>query len=465
MRIKHLPVSLGLVFIFLMSLSISARAAEFLSLEEALAKALRRNNQVRAGNYAFLKAKWDKRHAWAMLMPSVSFDTRYAWIDKETYQLRDFFRQNFRLFFPNIPPGVKIPQTVFQESYYTSFNVSLTLFNGALWNGIAYASAAQSLASRQLESTRSVMAFNVVSAYLNALYAREILELQKAYLDLSGLNLNKARRMQEAGRYSKVEALRWKVDFQQQKSAVSKSASAMRSALVGLARLTSLPLDREIELEPQLPAGLLKESKRLQSQSDTTLLNLIKLDETQLLKANAALAAVKSSADMSRLLQRNSYSKFLPNVTLNYSYAWQENNTPALDDYSPKTLMVNFSWPLFSGFRDFSESRAGYYDYLRSKEQFKDQLQNLRFTLTQTVNKLIDLKTQIELSDTNVELSTNNYKIISRQKEQGLVSNIDFIDAKLNMQKARLSQLKNRYDFISAMVELYYLLGKSDLLL
>ena len=48
------------------------------------------------------------------------------------------------------------------------------------------------------------------------------------------------------------------------------------------------------------------------------------------------------------------------------------------------------------------------------------------------------------------------------QKERGLISNIDFIDAKLNLQNAELSDINNQYDFISAMVELYYLLGKLD---
>ena len=164
-----------------------------------------------------------------------------------------------------------------------------------------------------------------------------------------------------------------------------------------------------------------------------------------------------------RLLPR--HASFLPNINLNYSYAWQENNTIALDDYSPQTLMVNFSWPLFSGFQDYSSLKANYYDYKRSQEEFGDQLQNLKYTLTETVNRLIELKTQQELSRTNVEFSASNYDIVSQQKEKGLVSNIDFIDAKLNLQNAKLSQLKNQYDFISGMVELYYLLGKLDTLL
>jgi outer membrane protein TolC len=72
------------------------------------------------------------------------------------------------------------------------------------------------------------------------------------------------------------------------------------------------------------------------------------------------------------------------------------------------------------------------------------------------------LKTQKELSGISVEFNEQNYRIVEQQKQKGLVSNIEFIDAKLNMQNARISDINNYYDFITGMVELYYLLGKLE---
>jgi len=457
---------LYLLCMFVLILPLQAQDGTYLTMEAAIQKALKQNNLLRADEYSVQKAKWDKRHAWTMLLPSLNFNTRYTWIDDSTFALRDFSRY-FRSDDPQPGSGLgfDIPQTVFQESWYTSFDVNMTLFNGAIWNGISYAGAAQDLAQSRLTSSQNATVFQVIYNYLNALYARDILQLQKDYLELSDLNYQKAVRLQEAGRYSKLEALRWKVDFQQQKSIVSQSNSGVRNSLVALARITASPANRPIQIEERLPEKLTKESARLQNQSDANLLEMISLSKDELMNANAALAAAKSSEEMSRLFYRSSYSKFLPDINMNYSYAWQENNTVTLDDYSPQMLTLNFSWPLFTGFQDFSETKSNYYDYKRSQEQFNDQLQNLHFTLTETVNKLIDLKTQIELSSANVELSENNYTIVASQKEKGLVSNIDFIDAKLNFQNARLTQLKNNYDFISGMVELYYLLGKLELLL
>ncbi len=464
MTLKKRPVLLLFLFLPFLILPLQAQEPSYLTLEDAIQKALKQNNLLRADDFALQKAKWDKRRAWSQLLPSVNFNTRYTWIDDSSYALRDFSRY-FRSNDPGAGFGFDIPQTVFQKSWYTSFDVNMTLFNGVIWNGISYAGAAQELARSKLSSSQNAVVFQVIYNYLNALYARDILQLQKEYLKLSELNYQKAKRLQEAGRYSKLEALRWKVDLQQQKSIVSQSASGVRSSLASLARVTASSMNTPVRIETQLPEKLISESTRLQNLPDAALLKMIDLSRDELLKANAALAAAKSSEEMSRLFYRSSYSKFLPNVNMNYSYAWQENNTTALDDYSPQMLTLNFSWPLFTGFQDFSEAKVNYYDYKRSQEQFKDQLQNLHFKLTETVNKLINLKTQIELSAANVELSESNYEIAASQKEKGLVSNIDFIDAKLNFQNAGITQLKNRYDFISGMVELYYLLGKLELLL
>lgn len=465
-HLKFLPFIFFLLFIRQGHAQNSPTETVYLSMEMAIDRALEKNHLLRASHFAAKKATWEKRQAWSQLLPTVSFNTRYSWIDDSTFALRDFSRY-FRSDDNQPGPGLgfDIPQTVFQNSWYTSFDVQMTLFNGVVWNGISYAGAAEDAAQSQYTSTRNLILFQVISGYLSALYAGDVAKIQKEYERLSKLNYEKAQRMQQAGRYSRVEALRWKVEWQQQKSVVSQSKSAKRSALVALARLTASAMDRPLQIDSGIPGSIEREADKLLATKERQLLDMIKLSESELVKANAALAAVKSSEEMSKLFYRGAYSKFLPNINLNYSYSWRENNTLQLDDYSPQMLAVNFSWPLFSGFQDYTALQASRYQYKQGREQFADELHNLNFTLTQTVNRLIDLKTQYAMAKDNVELSQSNYDIVAKQKEQGLVSNIDFIDAKLNLQNTQLQLVKNKYDFISSMVELYYLLGKLETLL
>lgn len=433
----------------------------YLTMDEAIQRALAKNNLLRASQFALKKANWDKVHAYTLLLPAATFNTRYTWIDDSSFALRDFSRY-FRDGDPNMPFKIDIPQTVFQESYASSFDVSMPLFNAGLLNNLSIARAGQEMSDKLFQSTRNQVIFQAVSAYLTVAYANEILKLQQEYMELSRLNYEKAERLQQAGRYSKTEALRWKVDYQQQKSLVSASESALRSARALLNRTVNLEMLTVVMIAEAIPPSLRLEMQRFQSMEKEEILKLIDLNDAKLLEANAALAAAKSNERLSKLGYRGSYDNYLPNVSLAYQYAWRENNTLALDDYSPQTFMINFSFPLFNSFQDFTTSKSSYYAYKSSQEQFQDQLQNTRLMLTETVNKILNLRTQIELSKTSVEFSENNYRVVEQQKEAGLVSNIEFIDAKLNLQNARLSDVKNQYDFIAAIVELDYLLNKLD---
>ena len=431
-------------------------------MENAISRALVKNNRVRSSYFALKKANWDKKHAWTLLFPVLSFNTRFTHIDDETFALRDFSR-----YFKDIPdiPGlpvasINIPQTVFQESYVSSFDLSVPLFNTALINGLSIAKASEDMAVHLNESSQNSIVFQVISNYLNVLRNKEILQLQRDYLELSRLNYDKAERLYNAGRYSRTEALRWKVDYQQQKSVVVNNESVLRSSKTILGRLVNTGIGEEIEVNSRIPQKLLSESENLTRYTDDEIFELIRLDDRQLIKANRALAAAKSNEKVSKQLYRSTYTSYLPNLSLSYSYGWRENSTFALDEYSPKMLMLNFSFPVFSSLQNYTRTKAAYYEYKQGQEQFYDQLKETRYVLNEIVNNILNLKTLRELSLANVEYNEHNYRIVEQQKEKGLVSNIDFIDAKLNLQDAKLQAISNYYEFISAMVELYFMLGK-----
>jgi outer membrane protein len=429
---------------------------KYLTMEEAISRALQDNNLIKSNKYAIKKANWDVKRAWAELFPTLSFNTRYNWIDKQTFAERDF-RQY-------LPPELssQIPQTVFQESYYSSFDVNMPIFNGVLLNGLSIAYEQESLSEQQTKSVEHQTIFSVITNYLNTLKNKEIDRIQNEYLNLSRLNFEKAQRLYEANRYSQNEALRWKIDYQQQKSTVVNSKAELRNSLLSLSRLVNAVLDTSTVIDPKILDNLELEKNKILDLNEREILSLINLNDKDLIKANASLSALKSGEEISRLLHKNSYSSYLPNINLSYSYAWRENNTIDFDDYSPKNLMINFTMPIFSGFQNFTALKSTLYEYKRNQEDFKDQLLNTKLILNNIANNIINIKTQLELLESNLEFSKNNYSVVERQREKGLVSNIDYIDAKLNMQNANLELIANSYNFITSIVELYYLTGKIE---
>lgn len=347
--ILHARVWFILSFLLAQSqLSGQTNGARVLTLQAAINRALAENNQIRSSNFAWLKAKWDKRYAWTLLLPTLSFNTRFTRIDAQTFAERDFRRY--------LPPELaeSIPQTVFQESYFSSFDVSAPLFNGALLNGLRIAGANEETARYQSSYTRENVIYQVISGYLSVLKAREVVTLQQEYLELSELNYEKAERMHAGGRYSQAEALRWKVEFQQQKSLVVSSQNSLRTALIELGRLLNLPHNEEVKISKDIPVPLALECNRLARMSDEALVELVQLPTQELIDANRALAAAAANVRVNNYLYKNTFANYLPNISLSYSHGWRENNTALLDDYSPKTVMLSFSVPVFTSFQNLT---------------------------------------------------------------------------------------------------------------
>ena len=425
-----------------------------LTVEEAVTRALQNNEQARASALGVEKARWDRQHARSLLLPTLNLSGRMTRIDDQTFAERDFRRY--------FPPEMaeQFPQTAYQTSYYTALEVSAPLFNAALLNGVALARTGEERAALAERATREQLMFRVIGAYLDVLKGREVLILQREYLELSRLNYEKAERLYRADRYSRVEALRWKVEEQQQQSAVVGSESGLRSARSALARLIGADPGEQLEIAAELPVRLVQASEELAKLENAEIAARVRVEEEKLVEGNPGLGVARTNQEASRLAYRQAKTAYLPNLSLAYSHGWRENSTLALDDYSPKTLMVFLNVPLFNGFQNYTAARAAQYAYRQSQEEFAGQVQNTRLALADVASRLADLQKRRELAGTTVEFSEQNYQVVDQLMGQGRVSNIDFIDAKLRVQNARLNEVIARYDFTGAAVELFYLLGE-----
>ncbi len=452
---------LAIIILFLLPVFVIAQPADsiHLTLKTSIARALNRNPQLLSSRFSLKKAQWDKRRAWTQLFPKISFNTRFMRIDDQSFAERDFRRY--------LPPELagQMPQTVFQKSWSSSFDLSLTLFNTGVWNGLMISRANLTMADDQNESVHNLIIFQVISSYLNLLKAQKTAQLQSQFLDLSERNYQKAERIYQADIYAKSDILRWKLEAQQQKSAVETSRAALRSAETMIRRLLNLNEEITINIDEALPQWLEQETHRVCVQTESDILAMIQLNDEELIKHNAALRAAHAGTDIYKWLYRNGYSSFFPEINLSYSHGWRENNTIALDDYSPKTLMLNLTFPIFNSFQDYAALKSSYYEYKISEADFLDQIKQTRYLLTETVNRILTLRYRNELALTNRELSDQNYRIVEHQWEQNLLSNIELIDAKLNCQNNALEEIYTHYDLIAAVVELHYLLGRLTIII
>ena len=282
------------LFLFLIIIAISTGFSQnldnkvYLTLQGSISRALQENNQLQSSYYGLQKAKWDRYRAWTQFLPTANLSSRYMHIDDQTLRERDFRSY--------MPPEMQaqMPQTIFQESYYTAIDVSMPLFNGILLNGIRIANAGKLTAQKMNESTRNNILFQVINSYLAVLKSKDLLQLQKDFTDLAKLNFEKAERQQLAGRFSENELLFWEIDYQTQQSSLIGTESILRTTKSVLTNLIGMDMFTDFDVESTIPINILDEADKFSDLSNTDILQMIKYSNDDLIRANAALASSQS---------------------------------------------------------------------------------------------------------------------------------------------------------------------------
>jgi outer membrane protein TolC len=257
-----------------------------------------------------------------------------------------------------------------------------------------------------------------------------------------------------------VEVLRWTVDYQQQRGRVVSTEAALRNAAADLRRLVHSSESDSLVADANLPAALVTDSERFAALPDDSIRAVARIAPPALLQENPNLAAAQAREEVSRLRYKNAQAAYLPDLSLSYSYAWRENNTVALDEYATTRLSVQLRFPIFTGFDNLTSMKSTYYDYKEQAARLSDQVWETRAALDRAANRVVDLKYQRLLHEATVELTERTWDITAREKAQGLASNLDLIDARLNLQSAQVDGVASRYDLMSAVVELHYLTGR-----
>lgn len=135
------------------------------------------------------------------------------------------------------------------NTYTTAATLSQSLFQGG--RIVAGARAARELRGAATMDRTEVLAqlsVDVQRAYVQALFARTLAEIQDTALALAGQRLAQAQQFERAGRASRYDVLRAGVERANLQPAVIEARSGIELALIELRRLVNLPVNQPLRL-------------------------------------------------------------------------------------------------------------------------------------------------------------------------------------------------------------------------
>jgi outer membrane protein TolC len=301
---------------------------------------------------------------------------------------------------------------------------------------------------------------DVRKSFYNLLLMQRNIELMEEQIDAAERRYEQARINYENGMVPELTMLSARVSWENLKPQLQDIKLGYRQALQGFKMNLGLDLQREITLEGSIEAPAIDvEAEKLINDYLTERLDIRSL-MTTIESLESQLSATKLRA-------------FTPNVILGFSmdpalqgdpWDWEETNWLETDNWSQQrgglSLTVAMS---LDAFLPWSTTQVG----LRELE---DNIKKTRIGLLQairgaemeirsTVRSLEKARDSIDTLQLNVERARRAYQMAEEAYNAGSKELLEVQNAEIELKKARLEVLRERYNYIEALLDLEYALN------
>src|SRR5438876_3255096 len=428
-----------------------------LTLEEAVSTGLRVSDEIRlsAAQAEIADAQYDA--ARASLLPQLRITSAYT----RTFQSA---RSN-------------AVSSVFNQpnTYTTAANFSQTLFQGGRL--VATARAASSLANAarlDAEEQRSLFTVSVQRAYLGALLAERMVELQETNLQLASARLTQVQQFQSAGRAAQYDVLRAKVERANIEPLAIQAQNDRDLAQLDLKRLLNIPLERPLVLTSTIDPDAAQ--TLVASYLDTTALpDRPALRSAELVARSRHLAVTAARADLFPTITyffQTGFQAFPPpgfgfpqeRGSLNAAACPAGSTATRVCQnggwFEDRNMGIQFSWPLFDGLRAKSAVELARAATRIADLQLQQEREQVSVEAAKARAELRRAKAVFEGRRETSSEAQEAFRLASLRLSRGLSTQLEVSDAQLALLTAEGSEARATYDLYLATAEMARALGR-----
>ena len=362
------------------------------------------------------------------------------------------------------------------NTYTVNANLSQTLFQGGRLVSTARAANALADAARlNAEEQRSLFTVMIQRAYLNALLAQRMVELQETNLTLASSRLTQVQQFQAAGRAAQYDVLRAKVERANIEPVAIQARNDRDLAYLELKRLLNVPLEQPLALTSTIDANTAQ--AMVASYLDTTAL-----------PTRAALRSAELTARSRRFAVAAARAEFLPTITAFVQTGYGAFPPPGFGIptqrggfdaaacapggtvpargcqnggwFEDRSLGINFSWAIFDGLRAKSALELASATYRIADLELRQERERVAVEVAVARAELQRAKSVFDgRRETSTE-AQEAFRLASLRFSRGLSTQLEVSDAQLALLTAESSEARATYDLYLATADLARALGR-----
>jgi outer membrane protein TolC len=284
---------------------------------------------------------------------------------------------------------------------------------------------------------------DVTVAYLDWLQARRAVDIVEASRQLLAENLRVNESLYRNGRITQDQVLRARAELLAVEQQRGEAADARERAASYLNFLLARDLD--VALEPAEPAAEIAYALE-----DLATLRTRALDaRPELAQADRAVVAAASALDLAHAARRPTLSLGVDAGTQGERYEFGRGRNFA-------TVSLLLQWNLFDGGARAADLRAARAVARRARTEREELAQQIALEVQQSLDRLETTAASLRTAEARAEAARAAFRIASRKRDEGVISQVEFIDSRSALTGAELNLNLTRFRLLAQQAELDY---------
>ncbi|HEX6748433.1 MAG TPA: TolC family protein [Longimicrobium sp.] len=433
------------------------------SIEDALGRALQQGDEVRVSEARRDAAAAQVGQARATGLPTLRLNGAFTHVyeNARAQAVGQIFNQ------PN--------------TYNLNLNLGVPLFQGGRVSaGLRSASRLRGAATADVEQARQDVTLQVLRAYLDALLADRLVEIQQTNVRLAGERLRQVEQMERAGRSSRYDVLRARVERSNLEPAAIQAAGDRELALLELKRLANIPAGQPLKLVSPVEAEAVSALAQ-QAAAET-------VNDSASIASIPSVRAAEMRAQASRAGVTIARADYLPTLSFFVQSGWQAFPTswsiptrgggldtidcPAGSEvgrvctrqnggwFTDRSMGLQLSFPVFDGLRARSNVALARANADVARAQAAQAREAATVELAEARTELARARAQFDATRQNATEAEEAFRLATLRFQRGLSTQIDVSDAQLALATARTNEARATYELYLATAGLARALGR-----
>ena len=438
---KKIMIKKNILFAFFIStIAFSQVDNNIISLQDAIDIALEKNINIKQSELNLDNSELGRSDAIGNFLPTIGASANHQW---------------------NVGRGINVTTNIIEEitTQFSSATASigLPIYNGSRNVNQLHRANLEILASKyQLEDIKDDVKLFVANSYLQIMFNKEILKVQKSQLEITKVEYERTQDLINSGIFSPRQIFEIEANLASQEQSVVQAENNLRDAKLNLAQVLLLDDYENFDIANEdfsIPfSDILENSPKEIFEKAKTFRNDIKLAETNISIAEKDIQISKSFR--------------LPSITSFYSWntriSYVENLPSFQDQFNlnkGQTYGFGINIPIFQGRAISNNIQRTKINLERLKFQYEQEKLNLENTVYQAYNDLVGAVKLYDASNKTVKSLRSAFEDATDRYLLGSLNSFDFIQSKQAYEASVSENIRAKFDYIFRLKVLEFYFG------